>query len=130
VEEKYLESVDSPKWEEIIVLRDRVLKEIEAARDKKVIGDSLEADIQLELAGKHYDLVSANLDLFTEILVVSKIRLKQAEGTEEHIAVEKSTGSKCPRCWNWFSQDTSGNKFPELCPRCGNVVKEMNIDAA
>ncbi len=130
MEEKYLEQLDTRKWDEIITLRDKILKEIETARDRKIIGDSLEADIRLELPGKSYLLVNHNLELFKEILVVSKISVKPSEGVEEHIVVEKSGGSKCPRCWNWFTEDTSGNKFPELCPRCGNVVKEMNLDPA
>ncbi|UCH96578.1 MAG: isoleucine--tRNA ligase [Candidatus Aminicenantes bacterium] len=129
VEEKYLEQLDTQKWETIINLRDRILKEIEEARDEKRIGDSLEAEIHLEFPGKLYELVNSNLDLFKEILVVSGIHVKLAPGDEEGITVEKSSGNKCPRCWNWFTEDTSKNKFPELCPRCAEVVKEMNIDA-
>ena len=129
VEEKYLEQLDTQKWEAIIGLRDRILKEIEAARDQKKIGDSLEANIHLEFPGKLYDLINSNQDLFKEILVVSGIDVKLAQGGDEDITVEKSNGNKCPRCWNWFTEDTSNNKYPELCPRCAEVVKEMTIDS-
>jgi isoleucyl-tRNA synthetase len=130
VEEKYLEKLDTRKWEEIISLRDKILKKIEEARDKKKIGDSLETEIHLKLPEKQYDLVNNNLELFKEILVVSEIYRERSQGDEEIISVEKSKGNKCPRCWNWFTEDTSGNKFPELCSRCASVIKEMNIDAA
>ena len=130
VEEKYLERLDTQKWETMMSLRERVLKKIEEARDQKVIGDSLEAEIHLELPGKLSDLLNHNRALFKEILVVSDIGVRQSQNDEERIEVIKSGGNKCPRCWNWFSEDTSGNQFPELCPRCGVVVKEMNIDPA
>jgi isoleucyl-tRNA synthetase len=130
VEEKYLEQLDTPKWEKIISLRDKVFKEIEVAREQKKFGDPLELEVHLELTGESYDLVSNNLDLFKEILVVSGIVVKLGQGDEEGITVEKSSGNKCPRCWNWFTEDTSKNKYPELCPRCAEVVKEMTIDAA
>jgi isoleucyl-tRNA synthetase len=128
IEEQFLETeTNKDKWRHIILLRDRVLKEIEEARGEKLIGDSLEADIHLGLPGNYYDLVKENTDLFKEILVVSDIHLKQSE--QETIDVRKSGGNKCPRCWNWFNEDTSPNPYPELCPRCSDVVKEMNLDA-
>lgn len=128
VEEQYLkpEKIDEEKWSNILALRDRILKEIEEARNLKVIGDSLEAEINLQLDDHFYDLVSGNIDLFKEICVVAKVNA--AKSTEEKITVKKSQGSKCLRCWNWYEEDTSGNRFPEICPRCAQVVEEMNFD--
>jgi isoleucyl-tRNA synthetase len=132
IEEKYLKMLDEPKWQHIMLLRDRCLKEIEEARNQKIIGDSLEAELILELPDKGdaadnmYALAADNMDLFKEILVVSDIRLKKSDA--DTIKVVKSGGSKCPRCWNWFKQDTSANEFPELCPRCADVVKELDLN--
>jgi isoleucyl-tRNA synthetase len=127
VQEKYLQTPDTQKWDNIMALRDRVLKEIEEARGQKVIGDSLEAVIHLELPAGSYELVNSETELFKEILVVSGINVSQAE--QERILVSKSEGAKCPRCWNRFSEDAAAGKYPELCPRCNDVVKEMTIDA-
>jgi len=130
VEEPFLENIDEEKWEKIISLRDKINKEIEEARNRKTIGDSLEAEIILTLSGENHSLVSTHLDLFKEILVVSAVRIEPADSeADEGIQVEKMVGSKCPRCWNWFTEDTSGEKYPELCPRCRLVVKEMTIDS-
>lgn len=130
VEEKFLQPgfIDIEKWDKMLALRDRILKEIEEARNQKIIGDSLEAEINLQLDNHFYDLVSTNPDLFKEICVVSTINTEKS--TEEKITVKKSKGSKCPRCWNWFEEDTSANKFPEICPRCSQVTEEMNRDPA
>ena len=117
IEEKYFEKIDENKWEKILNLRDNILKEIEDARgNQKTIGDSLEAEINLDLPANLYDLVSEKCDLFQEILVVSKIHIKKSK--EEKISVNKSKGNKCPRCWNWFTEGTSS----ELCSRCADVI--------
>jgi isoleucyl-tRNA synthetase len=126
IDESYLGKIDTAKWQEIILLRDRILKEIEEARKQKLIGDSLESVIHLGFDGKVYDLIDENRDLFKEILVVSGIQLQNS--SDETIEVKKADSAKCPRCWNWFGEDTSANTYAELCPRCNDVVKEMTID--
>jgi len=127
VEKKYTEKVDNDKWEKILEIRDRILKEIEETRNKKIIGDSLEAVVNLTLIKDEFELVEKNLALFKEILVIAKLNIKK--GDKESIEVKKSEGSKCPRCWNYFEEDTKDNKYSELCPRCNNTVKEMNLEA-
>ena len=125
VENNYFNTVDEKKWEQILALRDNVLKEIEEARGtQKTIGDSLEAEINLHLKDDLYSTVENNLELIKELLVVSKINMNKSE--DEKITVKKSEGEKCPRCWNWFFEDTSS----ELCPRCSRVVTELKIDPA
>jgi len=126
LEGKYLNHIDIDKWERILAVRDRILKDLEDARNRKIIGDSLEAALDLALDGGSYALVSDNIELFKEITVVSQITVKKSQ--TEKIDVLKSTGNKCPRCWNWFSGDTASQKFPELCPRCSAVIEEMKIE--
>jgi len=126
IEKHYLDAVDHNKWENILQLRDKILKEIEEARNAKVIGDSLEADIRLELPEDLYKLVKENQELYKEICVVSGIDV--SSGSEEKIDVKKFTGNKCPRCWNWFKEEDSNDTFTELCPRCAQVAQEMKIE--
>lgn len=128
IEKKYINMIDSDKWNKIIKLRDKILKEIESARDAKTIGDSLEAEINLDLAIEDYNIVLANAEIFKEILVVSKINLKKSE--KEKILIRKSKGKKCPRCWNWFLDDTNKNKLPDLCSRCSAKIEELDFDPA
>jgi isoleucyl-tRNA synthetase len=129
VEERYITAIDEEKWKNILNVRNRILKEIEEARNNKIIGDSLEADLNLKLSDKEdnaYTLFKDNLDLIKEILVVSDVNVSQSE--EEILEVKKSKGQKCPRCWNRFKEDRKDLEFPELCSRCAPLVKESNID--
>jgi isoleucyl-tRNA synthetase len=127
VEEKYLFAIDRKKWDAISTVREQVLKEIEEARNQKLIGDSLEAEIELELPDDLYVPVSEDPDLFKEILVVSKVDISRAESIK--ISIRKSQGRKCPRCWNWIHEDPAHKIQPELCSRCDRTVKERKIES-
>jgi isoleucyl-tRNA synthetase len=113
--------VDRERWEKIMALRDRVLKEIETARAAKRIGDSLEADVEFVApAGEDEKLLRESGELFKTILVIANLDVKA--GKEERISVRKAGGRKCPRCWNWVAAAPAPGAYPELCPRCAAAV--------
>jgi len=121
VDEKLRGAVDEGRWEKIMAVRDRVLKEIETARAGKLIGDSLEADIEIAAAGEDEAFLRENRELFKTILVVAALEVKP--GKEEKITVRKAAGRKCPRCWNWVAAAPARGACPELCPRCAAVAE-------
>ncbi|MCU0276729.1 MAG: class I tRNA ligase family protein, partial [Acidobacteria bacterium] len=122
VDEALRRGVDNDRWERIMALRDRLLKEIETARAAKTIGDSLEADVEFAAAPADVELLSENRALLKDILVIAGLEVKP--GTEEKITVRKAGGRKCPRCWNWVAPTPVDPVHPELCPRCAAAVKE------
>ncbi len=122
VDERLGRGVDGKRWERIMVLRDRLLKEIEAARAQKRIGDSLEAVIEFVGGDDDEKLLSENVELFRTILVIAGLDVRA--GKEETITVRKAEGRKCPRCWNWVAPTPVDPDHPELCPRCAAAVKE------
>ncbi len=122
VDEGLLRGVDNGRWEKIMALRDRLLKEIETARAQKRIGDSLEAAIEVVAAGDDEKLLRENRELFKTILVIAALDVRA--GREEKITVRKADGRKCPRCWNWVAPLPVDPVHPELCPRCAAAVKE------
>jgi isoleucyl-tRNA synthetase len=116
-------AVDGERWQRIMALRDRMLKEIETARAAKVIGDSLEAEVTIEADGADEELLRRQSGLFKTILVVAGLTVKN--GNEEKIVVRKAQGRKCPRCWNWIDPVPGGHA--ELCPRCAETIKEKSV---
>jgi isoleucyl-tRNA synthetase len=119
-------ALDAARWERIMAIRDRILKEIESARAARLIGDSLEAEIEITAAGDDEALLRADSELFKTILVVAGLTVRK--GKVEKITVAKATGRKCPRCWNRVTDASTDPLNPELCPRCAaavsNAVKE------
>jgi isoleucyl-tRNA synthetase len=120
IDEALRNGVDKGRWERIMALRDRLLKEIEAARAAKRIGDSLEADIEVVSKAEDEELLRKDPDLFKTLLVVSALSVRA--GAEERITVRKAQGRKCPRCWNWVAAEPVDPVHPELCPRCAAVA--------
>jgi isoleucyl-tRNA synthetase len=113
-------------WGKIMAVRDRILKEIETARAARLIGDSLEADIEITAAGDDEKLLRENSGLFKTILVVAALNVQS--GAAEKIIVRKAGGRKCPRCWNWVEGAPADSTHPELCPRCAETIKESTGD--
>jgi len=114
------------KWQKIMAIRDRILKEIEIARAARLIGDSLEADIEITTTGDDEKLLRENNDLFKTILVIAALTVQT--GKPEKITVRKASGRKCPRCWNWVEKIPAAGAHAELCPRCAETIKESAID--
>jgi len=125
INEDLLNKTNHEEWDSLLKVRDFVLKEIEEARNNKVIGDSLEAEVTVFAEKELFDNIYKNLDMLKEILVISTLNIKESDKLE--VEVKRIEGKKCPRCWNYFTQDTSNNEYPELCPRCNEVVLEIGI---
>ncbi len=86
-------------WEKIKKIRDEANISIESQRTDKVIGSSLEADIQIKLKKNYYDIAKNND--FSEICITSSALVSLDDKMEEDIQVicKKAEGKKCPVCW-------------------------------
>ena len=87
------------KWEKIIKIRDEANISIETQRAEKIIGSSLEANIQIKLKEKLYNLVKT--EDFSEICITSSASIIGDDKIEGDMKVftEKAEGNKCPVCW-------------------------------
>jgi isoleucyl-tRNA synthetase len=85
------------KMNEIIKIRDVCNISIEEKRATKEIGSSLEADIEIKLNNRLFEL-SQHLD-FSEFCITSKSSVVQGDSDEIIVTTKKAEGSKCPTCW-------------------------------
>ena len=112
---------DSKLWELFFDVKDDVFKALEEARNEKVIGSSLEAEVKLNL-GEKYKPVQEQLEKYLhQLLIVSKVEFTtEALPKAEHIEVEvvKSNGHKCNRCWNYVDELDG-----DICHRCSEILK-------
>ncbi|MFB0519255.1 MAG: isoleucine--tRNA ligase [Acidobacteriota bacterium] len=135
--EPQLESIDQElitRWERLIALRQEVYKALEIARNKKLIGHSLDARVTLSLPEGWKGLIDQYLTQLPEILIVSAVELGEGEGGELYhsteieglrIRVNKAEWEKCERCWNYSPSVSDNREFPTLCRRCVGVVKKI-----
>lgn len=118
------------KWQEILSIREKVLKIIEEAREKKLIGNSLESEVTIYCTKETLEFLENFGETLTLIFIVSKVNIIQfpADSKEElKIVVTRASGEKCVRCWNWKESVGKNKRHPELCSRCAEVMKGGDI---
>lgn len=105
----------------LLEVRALVTKANEEARNEKLIASSQEAKILLTLPKEEKELVEKNLGAaVAQWLIVSQVELVEGETA---VKVEKASGQKCPRCWNYDEHvDENG-----LCPRCHTVMEGYKL---
>jgi len=85
------------KWNELIKIRDICNISIEEKRANKLIGSSLESQIELSL-NKSFKEITKNID-FSELCITSKVDLIFSDKEEINVITKKAEGNKCPVCW-------------------------------
>ena len=97
-------------------LKEKVYKELEEARNNKIIGSSLEAEVKLNLSDKYNNVKELLGKYLHQLLIVSKITYT-IDGNE--VEVIKHPGQKCERCWNYVDHIKD-----EICDRCREVISK------
>jgi isoleucyl-tRNA synthetase len=124
--ELWLDAEAQKEWEGLVGLREKVLKELEAAREQKLIGNSLEARVALNVPAPLMPLIQKYKGDLCTLFIVSNVVVDAAAGEELSIAAAKAPGNKCQRCWNYSTAVGTSASHPNFCKRCEDVLKEMN----
>ncbi|MDH4198307.1 MAG: class I tRNA ligase family protein, partial [Candidatus Aminicenantes bacterium] len=111
------------EMEKLLEVRERVLKELEKARETKAIGNSLEALVVVRASGPTHDLLVKSRGLLAELFIVSAVELEAAAGGDVEARVERAPGAKCERCWNYSTSVGRSAAHPTFCARCADVVQ-------
>ena len=120
-------------WTTLRSVRDEVLKALETARNNKLIGTGLEAQVAITAADPVYPLLQHSADQLRYLFIVSHVTLTQGSGNGTggvHVEVRKADGAKCERCWNYSTQVGEDRTYPTVCERCSAVLKEMESGVA
>jgi isoleucyl-tRNA synthetase len=97
-------------------MRENVLKKLEQARELKVIGKSLAAQLDMVVTQEQRDAIDF-LDMkIHQVLIVSKVNL--SVGSKFEVRVSPATGETCDRCWNIVDHVHENG----LCDRCQQVI--------
>ncbi len=113
------------QWDKVIAVRDAVNVALEAARNEKKIGKSLEAKVILREADPDALFLPgmAEEDM-ADLLIVSQVERQKGAGALE-VQVEPAQGQKCERCWKHHPLVGQDKVHPTLCPRCAKVVEGL-----
>jgi isoleucyl-tRNA synthetase len=107
------------KWDDVRAVREMVTEAIEPLRRDKIIGSSLEAEVQVGSMVRNEDVRSrlANVDM-AEICIVSRFDWADADETEG-VIVRRTANHKCGRCWRYLPEVEEDGA---LCDRCEEFV--------
>ncbi len=130
-------------WEGIWRLRNEITKALELARREKRIGLALDARVLLKLPRDMEMPLSQDLsETLKLVTIVSQLEIvegfDQEQGREGNIwdseempglscLVVPASGEKCTRCWTWSEAIGNDPDFPDVCPRCAQVLRQMNL---
>jgi isoleucyl-tRNA synthetase len=112
-------------WDELIAVRDAVLKQLEVSRQDKFIGAPLEARVRLKAGDKIYPLLEEYLNELPGLFIVSQVALDRTVGDDLSVEIERAQGEKCERCWKYTTDVGEDPDFPTVCAACKDAVKEI-----
>ncbi|MFH1858451.1 MAG: isoleucine--tRNA ligase [Candidatus Omnitrophota bacterium] len=124
------------RWQDLLTLRDGVLKVIEAFRTAGKCGSSLETAVHLVLRrGAGWEWLERYRESLVMLLIVSDVTMEAVPSLPQDavssplegvgIRVERAGGKKCQRCWNWREGVGQFPAHPDLCGRCVEVVQSL-----
>jgi len=116
----------------LLNIKDAVNNFIQSMRDEKIIGSSLESEIDLYSGVEVIKILHRMGDDRRFFFMTSRADLhndytRPAEAKESifpglWITGQKSIHPKCARCWNHCPEIGLDKKYPEICYRCIDVI--------
>ncbi|MGD0509503.1 MAG: class I tRNA ligase family protein, partial [Terriglobales bacterium] len=116
-------------WKTVRAVREAVLKALEEARNQKLIGGNLQAQVTLTAVDPVFSVLERFKDDLRYFFIVSGVEIKKGAGNGDSpvvVEVGKAPGLKCERCWNFSTHVGEDKNYPTVCERCSVVLKEIN----
>ncbi len=112
-------------FEELFKVREQVQAELEKARQEKLIGQSLDAQVLLHVDKNHSwaDLLKHYEAFLPEFFIVSAVHLTTGSDKELSIVVKHADGVRCPRTWRWVDKLVEVEGFGSVSERCAEVLQ-------
>jgi len=113
------------EWKQLFAVRDEAMRVLEEARQNKLIGKALEAEIDIAAKGSLFELLKRHAAGLKEVVNVSAVAV--VEGPELVVKVLPASGSKCARCWNFMPVVSNYGVWENVCARCQTALTEMGV---
>lgn len=120
------EAMNDNYWQQLLKVRAEVNRVLEQARNDKIIGAALEAEVTVYADDQLLPLLQQLGDELRFVLITSKAEVKplatadveQGELAGLAVKVIRSEAEKCPRCWHYSATIGQHSEHPHLCTRC------------
>ncbi|MFZ5772307.1 MAG: isoleucine--tRNA ligase [Thermodesulfobacteriota bacterium] len=121
-------------WERLQAVRAEITRVLEVARQDKIIGHSLEAEVWLAVPAELADFLADKWQTLETICIVSRLHRAEtppegAMASEEipglAVLVKTASSEKCERCWMRSESVGQNAEHPTICGRCCSVVVQL-----
>jgi len=114
------------EWEVVLRARHAVTAELEKLRERKVIGSSLAARVEIAAHSEEERAVlAAHARDLEEAFIVSAVHVRDAAAETEAeflVAASPAEGGKCQRCWRYRTDVGANANHPDLCAECAESI--------
>ncbi|MFW1857448.1 isoleucine--tRNA ligase [Acinetobacter defluvii] len=118
--------ISEADWQTLIEVKSAVNKQIEAARNAKLIGSNLSAKVELWANPELKTVLDQLGDELRFVLITSQVAVNnfdEAQGEASdleglRVKVSAAEGEKCARCWHVLPDVNTHSEHPGLCSRC------------
>lgn len=128
--EKYHDKALAEKWKKRLALRSVAMKALEEARQAKVIGHPLDAEVTIYAEGEDLSILKDMEKELADFLLVSQAKIVEGVANAPENAASNEAGTvkasvavceleKCERCWK-RTGDVQGEEH--ICQRCAHVL--------
>ncbi|MFT5708461.1 MAG: isoleucyl-tRNA synthetase, partial [Oceanospirillaceae bacterium] len=121
-------ALNTDYWQQIMLIKTAVNKELEAQRTAGVIGSSLAAKVTLFANPQLKEALDHLKDELRFVLITSEASVEALENVASaavvsdinglSVLVEKLDATKCERCWHHREDVGSNSSHEQLCNRC------------
>ncbi len=114
-------------WDRLFQVRDQAMKALEKARETGLLGDALEAELEIVVGEEEWSrFLESHQETLMTLCIVSALKVTRgkAEGPFT-FQVRKAPGEKCQRCWMHLPSVGKSMEHPALCHRCVEVVERI-----
>jgi isoleucyl-tRNA synthetase len=121
------DNTEREDWVKLRAVREQVLKSLEEARNQKLIGGSLQAQVKLTASDALLPVLERHRDQLRYLFIVSDVTLERSpsgNGTSGlSVEISRAAGEKCERCWNYSTHVGEDPVYPTVCERCSEVLR-------
>lgn len=114
------------EFEKIFRVRDKVNEKLEQARQDKLLGQSLDAQVVIfgNVEDPVFQLLKKYEFLLPELFIVSQVNLETINENKIDVKIKLAEGFRCPRSWRWVPELVYVKNFGEVSPRCKEALLE------
>ncbi|MDR1457534.1 MAG: isoleucine--tRNA ligase [Puniceicoccales bacterium] len=120
-------SNEEREFDALLSFKTKVNEQLEQARQRKLIGQSLDAKAIIEISPKDkmFPSLQKHLEILPEVFIVSQVEIREiASDGQCSVKITTASGERCPRSWKWVDHLVDAGPFGKVSQKCFEALAE------